>query len=254
MASIKAKAEKRQKRAFEIYVKATSSPKERDYIRTMLEEFIKNNVLPIDLLEYIPRPPEEIGKTRFDQLYDAAMHLAFPGYRDETLEKLLGPTHKDRPRTKIFRCIYPEKFGLTHVLIRASSFQEAFALAADYACRLSLKMYNKIPNDLTVRVMFMSEKAVRRNLDMRWANRVKKRKTLQLEGRSFTTKEVTGAKLVALGHNKQEEFSIFKYAEARDLRKILRQKDKMRISSVETETFREDLPDEIKYKEFANEE
>ena len=243
-----AKLKERQEKLFEDYIRRISSPAERPYFRDMLREFIKNNVLDMELLEHIPMPPAEVGKSRFDQLYSAALALAFPGYREETLERLLGPTFADRPGTKIWRCIFPEKFGLTHVLIRACSFQEAFALAADYSCRLSLRMYRRIPVDLTIRVLFVSEKALRRQLDMRWANRVKKRKQLQMEGREFTSKEVTGARLAALGHNLQHCYDIFHYAEARDLRKILKQRSKIRVSSVETETFQDGLPDEYLFR------
>jgi len=108
---------------------------------------------------------------------------------------------------------------------------------------MSLRLYKEIPYDLTVRIQFVSEKAVRRMLKLRWANRVARRKQLQLIGRVYTPKEVTGARLVALGDPKTPEHSIFKYAEARDLRKILKIQEKIRVSSVETETFRpnEDL-------------
>jgi hypothetical protein len=202
----------------------------------MLTELIENNIIPLDLLEYIPTSPTKVGKTRFDQLYDAAMYLVFPGYREETLGKLLGPVYDSE--TKIWRVMFPSKFRLSHVLLRAGSFQHAFALGCDYACRMSLRLYKKIPVDLTLRIQFVSEKAVRRMLEMRWANRVKKRKQLQLMGRVYTDKEISGARMVALGDPTQSVYSIAKYAEARDLRRILKYHNRMRISSVETETFR----------------
>ncbi|KKL91767.1 hypothetical protein LCGC14_1891410 [marine sediment metagenome] len=234
-------AEKRN-RLLDEAAKRISSPKERRYVRALLEELLGNNTLPEELLQRIPISPETAGKTRFDQLYDAAMFLAFPGYREETLEKLLGPNVKVKIETKIWRAIFPAKFRLSHVLLRAPTFQQAFALGCDYACRMSLRLYRKIPSDLTVRIQFVSEKAVRRMLKLRWANRVKRRKQLQLVGRAYTPKEFMGARLVALGDPRTPEHSIFKYAEARDLRKILNLREKVRVSSVETETFR---PDDI---------
>lgn len=234
----KQKSGKADDERLEAFVRKASSPKEREYVRTMLRELVENNAIPLDLLEWVPAPPAKAGKTRFDQVYDAAMYLAFPGYREETLGRLLGPTAKDRPRTKIWRAMFPPKFRLSHVLLRASSFQEAFALGCDYACRMSVRLYRKVPVDLTLRIQFVSEKAVRRMLEMRWANRVKRRKQLQLVGRQYTPKEVVGARLVALGDPEKPEYSVAKYAEARDLRKILRERDRARVSSVETETFR----------------
>lgn len=209
-------------------------------MRALLEDLVSHNTLPLELLRRLPVPPEKAGKTRFDQLYDAAMFLAFPGYRKETLEKLLGPDAKVKSKTKIWRAIFPAKFRLSHVLLRAPTFQQAFALGCDYACRMSLRLYREVPSDLTVRIQFVSEKAVRRMLKMRWANRVKRRKQLQLIGRVYTPKEIMGARLIALGDPKTPEHSIFKYAEARDLRKILSLQERVRVSSVETETFRPD--------------
>lgn len=218
-------------------VRRISSPKERPYFRAMLADLVENNVVPLDLLELIPEPPEGAGKTRFDQLYDAAMSLVFPGYREETLGRLLGPTAVDRENTKIWRAMFPAKFGLSHVLLRAPSFQEAFALSCDYACRMSLRLYREIPADLTVRVQFVSERAVRRMLDIRWSNRKKWRRKFQLKGRAYTPKEVYGARLAALGPPADPDHSVVKYADARDLRKVLRMQDRVRVSSVEKEAF-----------------
>lgn len=231
---------KTKDRRLESYVRRISSLKEREYFRTMLGELIENNSLPLDLLEHIPEPPEKVGKTRFDQLYDASMSLVFPGYMRETLDRLLGPTAEERTNTKIWRGMFPAKFGLSHVLFRASSFQEAFALACDYACRMSLRIHKQIPVDLTVRVQFVSERAVRRMLDIRWANRKRQRKKFKLVGRVYTPKEVYGARLAALGDPSDDQYSMAKYAEVRDLRTILKQKDLVRISSVEKETFRQE--------------
>jgi hypothetical protein len=216
-----------------------ASSKERETFRKFLGELVENNALPIELLQEIPRKPEEIGKTRFDQLYDTCMSLVFPTYRPETLTKLLASEDLEGLETvKIWRVMFPPKFKLSHILLRASSFQEAYALACDYVCRVSLKAEGKIPTDLTIRVQFVSERAVRRSLDMRWANRVKKRKELQLVGREFSSKEISGARLAALGEPGTNKHSLFKYAEIRDLRKIKKAAGKMRQSAVETEVFR----------------
>lgn len=220
------------------YVRRVFSKKEREYFESYFEDLVRNNTLPLEILEFIPAPVEQTAKTRFDQLYDAVMELAFPGYREETLKKLLGPDAEIAPKVKIWRIMFPKKFNLSHVLIRANSFQQAFALGCDYACRMSLKVHKCIPHDLTIRVQFVSEKSVRRMLDMRWANRVKRRKQLQLVGRKYSYKEILGARNAAIGDPSQPEYSIFKYAESRDIRKVLSYHDSHKISSVETETFR----------------
>jgi hypothetical protein len=134
----------------------------------------------------------------------------------------------------------PEKFGLSHVLIRATTFHEAFSLGCDYACRMSLRLYQRVPTDLTIRIQFVSEKAIRRMLDLRWANRVKKRKQLQLEGREYTPKELMGARLAAVGTPKHPYFSIAKYAENKDLKTIRKRLGVTRPSAVESETFSKD--------------
>ena len=228
------------KEALERCVQRISGPKEHEYFRSLFHELITNNSIPIELLDHIPKRAFDAEKTRFDQIYDAALYLVFPRYRHETLEKLVGPRAEEKPKTKIWRVMIPKKFGISHVLIRAESFQEAFALGCDYVCRISLRLCGKIPTDLTIRVQFVSEKALRRFLDMRWANRVKKRKQLQLVGREFSPKELTGARLAALGNPRQPQYSIAKYAENKDLKRLLSKKNIVRESSIEVETFRKD--------------
>lgn len=208
------------------------------YIRSFLEELIRNNAIPIELLEFIPVLATEAGKTRFDQIFDAAMSLVFPDYKTETLRKLLGPRQTIPKELKIWRIAIPEKFGIAHVLIRANSMQDAFALGCDYACRVSLRVHKKIPVDLTVRVIFVSEVALRRRLEIRWASRVIKRTKYQLEARVFTPKEVVGARMAALGHAKDPMRSIVNYMEYRDMYNILKTNKSIKVSSVENETLK----------------
>jgi hypothetical protein len=215
-----------------------STPKDREYFKNLLLELIRNKNIPVDLLDSIPVPANEIGKTRFDQLYDSVLSIIFPNYRPETLRRLLGPNAEIRKSTKIWRAIFPERFRLSHVLLRADSYQQAFALACDYACRMSLRLYQRIPADLTIRIMFTSEKAIRRKLDMRWANRVNKRHQLQLLGRDFSPKEIAGARLAALGKPQSPNFRIAKYAEIKDLNRIYDKYKQIRVSEIESEVFK----------------
>ncbi len=222
--------------AVEACLDRTSSDTDRPYFRTVLLDMLRNNAVPVDLLEDVPAPVREVGKTRFDQLYDAAASLIFPGYSQSVLDRLLGPDGDQE--TKIWRVMLPEEFGIRHVLIRARSFQQAFAFGCDYACRLSLRLYRKIPVDLTVRVAFMSDKALRRMLYVRWKNREKKRNELKIEGRVFTTREVSGARNAAVGKFGSSEYSIALYAERQDLSKILKAKDLSRCTVVEYESMK----------------
>jgi hypothetical protein len=218
--------------------------KEKQYLASLLRAMLLNTAIPIDLQDSVPASPAEIGKTRFDQLFDAAMNVAFPSYRPETLKRLLGPQASMTEQTKIWRVILPPRFKLAHVLIRADSFQEAFALACDYACRATLRVFGKVPADLTVRIMLVTEKAIRRRLDMRWANRVNKRRQLQLVGRMYSPKEVQGARLAAIGYPSSPHFRLARYVEKKDLGRILKSKGLVRMSSVESEVFEhEDVGD-----------
>jgi hypothetical protein len=216
-------------------LKRIASRTEAPFFREMLSDLVRNNAIPPELLEAVPERAEAVSKTRFDQLYDAAMFLAFPTYSEKALKRLLGPD-PESPDVKIWRAMFPPKFGLAHVLIRAKSFQEAFSLGCDYACRLSLMLYRKIPADLTVRIQFVSDKGIRRMLDVRNANKLNKRKKLQLVGRVHSFKEVMGARAVALGPSGKS--GIARYAEASDLKRILKKKNVVRVTAIETETFR----------------
>jgi hypothetical protein len=218
-------------------LKRMTGSKDYIYFKQLLSKIIDGNSIPAELLETIPKTVIAAGKTRFDQLYDMAMYLVFPRYKEETLKKLLGPEVEIKNNIKIWRIMLPDSFKMSHVLIRAHSYQSAFALGCDYACRMSLRIYGKIPTDMTIRVQFVSEKAIRRMLNLRWANRANKRKNLQLVGREYTGKELIGARLAAVGHPKQQHYSIARYAENKDLKRLLSKKDVARVSSVETEIF-----------------
>lgn len=226
--------------------KRVKANKEEEYLQELLVEMIKNNTIPLELLEQIPVHATEVGKTKFDQIYDATMELAFPGYGKNTVIRLTGPLKDLHEKTKIWRAIFPEKYKIAHILIRADSYPEAFARACDYACRLSLRMFKKIPHDLQIKITFMSEKAIRRHLKIRWANRLNKRKRLNLVGREFTSKEISGAKFAAIGHPDDTKFKIAKYMERKDLERILEKNGKIRISEIEHEALIRRRPEIVK--------
>jgi len=224
------------KEAVEKCVKRIAGPKEASYLRVLLLEIVRNQTIPMKLLEFIPMPAAEVGKTRFDQIYDAAMALILPGYTKETIEKLLGPS--PGRNTKIWRIILPEKFKIAHVLIRADSFQHAFALGCDYACRMSLRLYGKISVDMTIRVIYMTERALRRHLELRWANRTSRRRKLKLVGREISQRQMNGVRLFALGSPKNSLYDVARYCEKKDLDRIRKTKGLSRESLVETESRR----------------
>lgn len=215
--------------------------KDAEYFRSLLEAMVFQGTIPVDLLRTVPVSAQEGGKTRFDQLYDASMALVFPGYREDTLRAFLGPM-PSYGEEKIWRICLPEKFRVAHVLMRAATFQQAFALGCDYACRASLRVFGRIPEDLTIRVMFVSERALRRMLDMRWASKTHKRLQLKLIGREFTSKMTTGARLAALGHPNSPMHSIARYAERKDLDKVRKSHGLVRRSAVESESFKKRRP------------
>lgn len=214
--------------------------KDEEYFREVLQELVKNNAIHYSILEDIPIHPAKAGKTKFDQIYDAAQKLAFPDYKLNTLKRLVGDNID--PDMKIWRVILPESLGIASVLIRANSYQDAFALACDYACRVSLRLFKKIPSDLSIRVMFMSERSLRRHLKVRELNKYNKRKTLKLEGREFTFKQLAGARIFALGHFKNDHRrSLARYVEKKDLDRIYEKTELYRVSGVESEVLMTDL-------------
>ena len=214
-------------------------PKDREYFRSMFQDLVNNHTIPLEMVKLIPVVPREAGKTRFDQIYGAAMALLFPEYEKKTLERLLGPSFI--PGIKIWRVLVPESYGIAHVMIRARTYQEAFALGCDYACRISLRLYRKLPVDLTLRVMFMSERSIRRYLDVKWNNRKNVRKKKKLVGREISNKQLNGARISALGHPSRDDYSIVHYSERQDLARILKSRGIVRKSLVESESFSKTL-------------
>jgi hypothetical protein len=224
-------------RIVERAAKRSSSSKDIEYIKYLLRELVNNHSIPIDLLNEIPVKAKKIGKTRFDQIYDAYMALMFPNYTESTLERLLGYFKEDNEDIKIWRVILPERFRISQILLRAKSFQEAFALACDYICRTSMWLYHEIPSDITIRIIYMTESALRRFLGIRAMNRRSKRKKFQFKSREFTPKQIQGAVYAGLSPS-SSQYSIMKYVEKKDLKIISKSVNRKRISAVESESKR----------------
>lgn len=208
-----------------------SSAADRNYFRGLLIQLIQNNAIPIELLDFMPLPADMVGKTRFDQLFDAAQYLAFPGYRRETLKTAFKEEYSKE--TRIWRVILPEGFGIPSVLLRAVSMQEAYALACDYALRLSLRVFHIIPNDLNIRVMFVSERSLKRITKQRWQNRGNKDE-FKMEGRVYSRTKLESTRIAAL-NKRSPEYSVMRYAESEDLKAIKESSGRERISLVESE-------------------
>jgi hypothetical protein len=212
------------------------------YIATMLAEMVGNDAIPIELLNYIPLPPYQVGKTKFDQVYDAALSVAFPPYDPDTVQKFQRVCDRQDLNTKIWKIMIPEKFQIANVLIRANSFKEAFALGSDYACRVALRINKRIPTDLTIRVRYMTDKSIRKYLAARRSNKYSKRKKWGFVGHEFSTKEITGAIVYALGHPIHDEYKLASYAEHKDLKNMRRVSGITRLSKIEVESYRNTNP------------
>ena len=217
-------------------VQRVGRPTDREAFREILTALVENNAIPANLLTTVPQRSTKAGKTRFDQIFDACMFLAFPEYRPIVRDKAFGPIAS--PDMRLWRALFPKEYGLSHVVLRARSFQEAFALACDYACRLSLREKHRIPTDMSIRVQFMADPHVARMLAIRNAVKDRTRKASNLRGRRYSAKAVVGARLVAIGRKEGNNYSIFKYAEDKDLKRIAELRAEVRVSAVEIETFR----------------
>ncbi len=229
-------AEAEAQKVIEECVRRIGRPTDRDAFREILTGLVKNNVVPISLLTTVPQRSGKAGKTRFDQIYDACMFLAFPDYKPLTRDRAFGPEAPEDMR--YWRALFPKEFGLSHVILRACSFQQAFAFACDYACRLSLREHRRIPDDLSVRIQFVSDSQAARMLDIRQAVRHRTRIASNLRGRQYSAKDIIGARLVAIGRKEGDGYSIFKYAEDKDLKRIAELRAEVRVSAVDVETFR----------------
>ncbi len=217
-------------------VRRIGRPTDREAFREILTALVENNAIPAGILTTVPQRATKAFKTRFDQLYDACMFLAFPEYRPIVKDEAFGPTAS--PEMRLWRALFPKEYGLSHVILRASSFQEAFGLACDYACRLSLRERRRIPTDMSIRIQFMTDAHVARMLAIRSAVKDRTRIASNLRGRKYSAKTVIGARLVAIGRKEGNNYSIFKYAEDKDLKRIAELRAEVRVSAVEIETFR----------------
>jgi hypothetical protein len=193
--------------------------------------------LPVEKLDEVPDTAIEIGKSRFDQIYDMCSYLAFPPYKEKTVMGFMGPdVEGEALNTKIWRCYFNEELEIQSVLIRATSFQEAFAKASDYGARVYLKLNKIVPRDMTIRVVYVTNTEVVTINNIRRMNRNKTRKLKGLKEAEKIDRHENGIVVAALSHQNNPEYSIYKYIEKKDL-KDLALRGIRRISFVEAETY-----------------
>jgi len=232
-------------------VEKMASSKEQEWVREFLTNLILNDTIPLELLKLIPTRAAEVGRTRFDQIYEIAMLAAFPGYSPKVVEEL---TYEQDPDIKVWKVILPAEYKINHVMIRARSFQEAFALGCDYACRANLRVNHKIPKDLTIRVSRVSNDTMLKTIKQReWARKSKRRvfkhDAWSHEGDALKDKR-TGVRIFGLGN---VNTSLIRYIDMRDL-DTLRFQDVTTTSSVENESIRKPLDYEKIQKEAEDKE
>lgn len=223
-------------------LKNLSAP-DRAYWQEFFFELLKNKVLPITFFKEFPESVTEIGKSLFDQVYDSCVKSMVPDYSEDVVESIIGlGNYVSDPSIKIFRAMYPENFGLNGVLIRARSFQEAFAFACDYGCRFHLREFRKFPTDLNIRVSYVNEKFMRRLMDVRHMNRNKKRRNFNLSSKAtWTEKQRCGVRNAASCHPASEYYSIVRYAEDKS-NVELKKSGLVKSSCIEQESFSKEAP------------
>jgi len=209
---------------------------DKEYFRDLLVKIVEQNAAPMELFAELPLPTQESGKTRFDQIYEAMQYISFPPYSKAIITALLG--ENINPHIKVWRVSLPEKFKVANCLIRAETYQDAFALACDYACRIHLRLFKSIPKDLTIRVAHMSSVAIAKYLGIRKKIRNQKSRVYASGvARQFTPKQVLGARTAALGHSFNDpRRSIAIYADRQDMHKARRYQGMIRMISVELES------------------
>lgn len=204
-----------------------------DHIHTIIKKY----KVPLEKLDLIPDTAIVVGKSRFDQLYDLCCYLSHIPYKEKTLHGFLGQDLKEEDRNiKLWRCFFNEELQIQNVIIRASSFQEAFARAADYGARVYFKLNKIIPRNMTVRVEYVRDLEVRALNLVRTANRVKTRNKKGLQSAESVERYENGLIIAALGHQSLSDYSIYKYVEKKDL-KDLALRGIRRISHVEAERY-----------------
>lgn len=220
-----------------------SSAPDRSYWQEFFFELLKNKVLPVSFFKEFPESVTEIGKSLFDQVYDACVKSMIPDYSEDVVESVVGlGAVVNSSDIKIFRAIYPENFGLNGILIRARSFQEAFAFACDYGCRFHLREFRKFPTDLNIRVSYVNEKFMRRLLDVRHMNRNKKSRTFNLTSKAtWTEKQRCGVRNAASYHPASEYYSVVRYAEDKS-NVELKKAGLFKSSCIEQESFGKEAP------------
>jgi hypothetical protein len=216
-------------------LKSLGSKTDKEYFKKFMNELVANKCLPPQLLNDIPVKSDISGKTRFDQLYDATMLLSYPEYSESVQTHLSEPPDPDM---KVWKAMFDRKYKVSSVLLKARSYQEAFGLAIDYLCRISLRLYQVAPLDATVRVAYCSEKFLRRYFAIRISSKQNRRALHNTKAKSFTPRQVNGARMAALGFPPSDgRRSIVKYSEYKDMLRM-QKKGVNKTSAVLGESFK----------------
>ena len=211
-----------------------------EYFEEMIADLIMNKKVPLEALNDLLESPVKTGITKFDRIYEVTGKLAYPDY-SEKLKKVSGLCGT----MKMWKVNTPQKYKVGHVLIKAESYQDAFALACDYVLRIHLRLFHELPYDLTVKVTYCSEKFLRKHYGVKEINKKRQRQIRNTKDREFTERQIKGLALSALGHPPNDpKRSIARYHDKTDI-DILRKRGVTKSTAIEKESFYKDIDNEV---------
>lgn len=227
------------------------------WIRGLLEKLLSEKSIPIELLEDIPSSSSIVGKNRIDQLIDAVLFLAYPNYSEDLEDVILGEGHNN-PGIKLWRVILPPEYKIYSLLIRANSYQQAFARAADYVCRRYILTHGRPPVDIHIQIKYFSESEARvhyavRRVNRRRASKLRAEKNFGKYGSmKVSDKQLYGARMAGLGSPSDPDYRTIRYIAHTDQIRMNKVEEgrQQRISQVELETFVDTaaVPEDVKIR------
>ncbi len=216
------------------FVKNIDGEKSQTYFAEFLKNLIATGTVPVEALEGLPARPSKVGKTRFDQLYDLAQLITFMNYSESTIKGLLG--EGGDLNTRLWRVVLPKEYGIASIYLRAPTYQDAFALACDYVMRVSLRLNQIIPQEMTIKVESVTDQEARGMIAFRNKDRKRHARILNFKMPEVTPRQLRGIRLAALGYAMNDpRRSIVRYIEEKEVKYVNRVPGIARISAVDSE-------------------
>ncbi len=122
--------------------------------------------IPLEALNWCKLDLNKSSMSYFDYMTAIVSDLAYPCYSRDTIMRMsCGLDFVFSPFTRCWFVCIGNSYNIDYTIIRACSFKNAFAKAQEYALMHHLRTFKEAPNEMTISVKYMTERAFSNYMD-----------------------------------------------------------------------------------------